>query len=79
LWPPRSPDLTPGLYLRDCLKGTVYLTTVNTRDELWRLIRAAATTLLYVYGIFTAYREFLGVTGFSCALEIRGEHFQQLL
>lgn len=78
LWPPRSPDLTRGLYLRDCLKGTVYLTTVNTRNELWPLIRAAATTR-YTRGSLTAYQEFLGVTGFSCAQEIRGEHFQQLL
>jgi hypothetical protein len=55
-WPPRSPNLTPAdLYLWSRLKGTVYMKNINTQDELWRLVQAAAT-IRHMPGIFQRSR-----------------------
>lgn len=46
LWPPQSPDLThEDLHLWCHLDGAVYFKTVDTRHQLWRLIKALATTI----------------------------------
>ena len=45
-WPPRSPACTPAdIHVWDHVKATLYLKTVNTRGNIWRLIQAVGTKI----------------------------------
>lgn len=56
VWSPRSPDFSPADFYPWCsLKCVVCWERVNTRDEVWHLIQATATTIRHTPGIFLAY------------------------
>jgi hypothetical protein len=53
VWPLRTPDLDPlGFYIMGHLKALVYVTPVNTEQELWQCAQNACQMVQRSLGVF---------------------------
>lgn len=78
-WPARSPDLTPlDFFLWGHVKSVVYITPVNTRDELIERIFSAFDEIKHRPDTFARVRQSMVRRCQECN-EVQGTHFEHRL
>lgn len=79
-WPPRSPDLNPlDFFFWGYIKSMVYTAaSINTREELWQRIVAAADAIRNLHPSFFAVRRNFLKRCRTC-VNVNGGHFENIL
>lgn len=78
-WPPRSPDLNIlDFYFWGFMKGKVYATPVETRQELWERILHASDLVRQDVSVLFGARQSL-IRRVNLCVEVNGQQFEHLL